>query len=82
MDRNKTMKYEDIERIIPSSRENIFTFELTDQNCVEVEFLNAQGKKKYPTKHFAFAFFFSFQTMDVNSRSNKNEISTTGNSSS
>jgi hypothetical protein len=43
---NKSMKYDDIENIIPSARKNVFTFELTDQNCVEVEFINVQGKNK------------------------------------
>jgi hypothetical protein len=57
IDRNKTMRYEDIQRIIPSMRESIFTFELTDQNCVEVEFLNIQSKNKNPTEH-NMSFYF------------------------
>ncbi len=44
IDEHKTMKYDDLENIIPSFRESVFTFELIDQHSVEVEFINADGK--------------------------------------
>ena len=44
IDEKKIMKYDDVEYILRFVRKNIFTFQLTDDNYVEVEFLNTDGK--------------------------------------
>ena len=44
VDENKMMNYDDIENIVRSVRKNVFTFQLTDDNCVEVEFINVDCK--------------------------------------
>jgi hypothetical protein len=38
------MKYDDIEKIVRYARTNVFTYQLTAENCAEVEFINADGK--------------------------------------
>jgi len=47
IDENKSMKLDDIENIIPSIRENVFTFEIIDINSVEVEFINVSAYKQW-----------------------------------
>ena len=44
IDEKKIMKYDDVEYILRSIRKNIFTFQFTDENYVEVEFINTDGK--------------------------------------
>lgn len=44
IDENKSIKYDDIENFVPYARENVFTFEITNRNCVEIEFINVNGK--------------------------------------
>lgn len=38
------MKYDDIENIVRSTRKDVFTYQLTAENCAEVEFINTDGK--------------------------------------
>jgi hypothetical protein len=40
----KMMTYDDIENILRPSRFDVFTYQLTEDNCVEVEFVDANGK--------------------------------------
>lgn len=42
-DDQKMMTYEDVESIMQSVRMDIFTYQLTDNHCVEVEFINTDG---------------------------------------
>lgn len=44
-DENKNMRYDDIERLIPSAQQSIFTFEFTTSSSVEIEFISVQGKQ-------------------------------------
>lgn len=45
LDEKKVIRYNDIERLIPSIQQNIFTFDFTSQRSVEVEFLTIDGKE-------------------------------------
>ncbi|CAF3089011.1 unnamed protein product [Rotaria sp. Silwood2] len=47
IDEHKIMKYDDIENIIQSVRKNIFTFQLVNEYCAEVEFINANAFKEW-----------------------------------
>ncbi|UJR31949.1 hypothetical protein I4U23_019422 [Adineta vaga] len=43
----KIMSYDDVENIIRSARIDVFTYQLTEDNCVEVEFINVDAFKRW-----------------------------------
>lgn len=43
IDENKSMISNDIENFISSGKKNVFTYEITNTNSVEIEFINTQG---------------------------------------
>ncbi|CAF1511634.1 unnamed protein product [Adineta steineri] len=60
-DDKKIMKYDDIENIIQSARMNVFTYQLTDDNCVEIEFISADGKIFYIAYRVCISFMSAFK---------------------
>ena len=46
IDEKKVIRYSDVERLIPSVQQNIFTFDFTSPTSVEVEFISPEGKKQ------------------------------------
>lgn len=45
IDENKIMNFDDLETILQSFREIIFTFQLISEHSVEIEFINTTCKK-------------------------------------
>ncbi|CAF4001288.1 unnamed protein product [Rotaria magnacalcarata] len=47
IDEHKTMKYDDLENILQSVRKYVFTFQLVNEYCAEVEFINSVAFKEW-----------------------------------
>ena len=55
----KSMSYEHIETILGPARIDVFTYQLTDDNSVEVEFANSDGKIEFKDYKNISEFVFS-----------------------
>ncbi|CAM4964904.1 unnamed protein product [Rotaria socialis] len=47
IDEHKTMKYDDLEKILQSVRKYVFTFQLVNEYCAKVEFINSGALKEW-----------------------------------